>query len=100
MRAVGDEDLGPLLPLVAEVRRRHQQGRQLAVGARRRLQADRVQAGDLGQQPLDLDGGFAKHPLERRLVLIRVLGRQIPGRNDASRSFRFGLYFIVHDPSG
>ena len=33
------------------------------------------------------------------VVLVGMLGRRGPA-GAASRSFRFGLYFIVHEPSG
>ena len=98
MGAVGDEDLGPLLAAVAEVGRGDQQGRQLALRPGRRLQADGVQAGDLGQRSPAARSRIASMPWS---VLSSWYGcwAARPGRA-ASRSFRLGLYFIVHDPSG
>ena len=55
VRAVGNQDLGALFAPIAEIGRRHQQGRQLPLGPGRRLQADRLQAGDLGQDLLEVE---------------------------------------------
>ena len=95
---VGDQDLGPLLAPIAEVGRRDQQGGQLALGAGRRLQADGVQPGDLGQHLLELEEDAPAGP-EACSRPDRDAARRSPG-SAASRSFRFGLYFIVHEPSG
>ena len=72
--AVGHQDLGPLLPLVAEVGRRAEQGGQLSLRPRRRLEADGRQAGDLGEHPLHVEED-RQDPLERRLILVRMQRR-------------------------
>ena len=68
MRGVGDHDLAPLLALAAlvEVGAHQQQAGQLALAAGRRLEADRVEAGDLAQDLLQL-------PLELERALRRVV---------------------------
>ena len=68
VRGVGDDDLAPLLALAAlvEVRAHEQQAGQLALAAGGRLEADRVEAGDLAQDLLQL-------PLELERALRRVV---------------------------
>ena len=70
---VGDQDLGALLAAIAEISRGHQQGRQLSLRTRRRLQADGLQAGDLRQDLLEVEQD-RQQALKRAFVLIRMLG--------------------------
>ena len=59
--------------------------------------ADRAHAGDLGEDPLELPQELER-PLERpRPVSGWRLAK--PGSR-AAPSLSFGLYFIVHEPSG
>ena len=87
----------PLFAAVAEMGRRHQQRRHLAVRPGGRLQANSRQPGDLGQHVLHRVE-HCQQALQRRLGLVRVQIGQ--ARQTASRSFRLGLYFIVQEPSG
>ena len=75
----------------------HQRG-QFAVRAGGRLQRDGRQAADLAQELLQFVQQL-QQALQRRLGLVGMQHRSQPG-SDASRSFRLGLYFIVHEPSG
>ena len=68
---------------VAEIGRRHQQGRQLALGPGRRLQRNGRQAGDLGQHLLRLVEQF-EHALDRVVALI---GMQIGEARHAGDPF-------------
>ena len=72
MRGVGDDDLAPRLALAAvgEVRAHEQQAGQLALRARRRLERDRRQPGDLGEDLLE-----PPHQLERALRALFLLER-------------------------
>ena len=83
---------------IAKIGRRHQQRRQFALGTGRRLQRNRRQAGNLGQHFLQLDTAVPACPGSSTRA-DRDAGRACRGRL-ASRSFRLGLYFIVHEPSG
>ena len=77
VRRVGDDDLAPLRRLapVLEVRAHEHQARELALAAGGRLQRDRVEARDLGedllQTPLELE-----RPLRALLLLVRVQLRE------------------------
>ena len=57
-----------------------------------------MQAGDLGQDLLQVEQD-RQQSLKRALVLVGML-RAEARAGAASRSFRLGLYFIVHEPSG
>ena len=100
VRRVGDHDLPALLvlSLVREVRVEEHQPRQLALAARGGLQADRVEAGhleqDLLQVPLELERALRGVVLDERMQ-----ARRSPG-SPTSRSLMRGLYFIVQLPSG
>ena len=80
MRGVGDDDLPPLLVLAAlvEVRAEEHQAGQLALAARRGLQADRVEAGhlaqDLLQLPLELERALRGVVLDERMQ-VREAGQ-------------------------
>ncbi len=97
MCAVRNQNLSPLLATITEIGRRDQKGCELALGARRWLETDRVQAGDFRQNILKVVED-RQQALERAFVLVGMLGSK--SRKRARRSFRLGLYFIVHDPSG
>ena len=100
VRRVGDDDLAALLVLapVAEVGVEEHQPGQLALAARRRLQADRVEARDLEQDllqvPLELERALRGVVLDERMQVREA--RAAP----TSRSLMRGLYFIVQLPSG
>ena len=70
---------------VAEVGRRHQQGRELALGAGRGLEAHGVQPGDLGEIFCKLVED-RQQPLERAVVLVGMLGRRARAVPPAARS--------------
>ena len=70
--AVGDQDLRPPLAPVSEVGRRHQERGQLALGARRRLEAHGVQPGDLAEHLLELEEEL-QQALQSHLFLVRML---------------------------
>ncbi len=55
VRAVGGQHLGPLHSPVAKIGRRHQQRRQFALGTGCRLQRNRRQTGNLGQDFLQFE---------------------------------------------
>ena len=98
VRRVGDQDLRPLPPPVPMVGVDDQHPRQLPVGAGRRLQRHRVQARDLGQEPLQLE-----HQLQRPLGELgrqQRMGRGEPREAPPGVSLILGLYFIVQEPSG
>ena len=69
---VGNQNLGAPLAPFSEIGRGDEERRQLPLCAGRRLQADRVQSGDLGQNSLQLEQN-REQSLERCLVLVRVL---------------------------
>ena len=94
----GASTLRALLADVAKIGRRHQQRRQFAVRPGGRLQRNGRQAGDLGQHLLQVEQQF-QHALAASPRADRDADRAMPG-SAASRSFRLGLYFIVHEPSG
>ena len=87
-----------LLAVRVVVRAHEQEPRQLAGRARRGLQGRRVHAGDLAQLALEV-----AQQLEPALA-ERGGGRGVdvaPSPAVAATSSKaFGLYFIVHDPSG
>ena len=94
----GISTVSALLARVAEVGGGDQQRRQLAVRPGGRLERNAGQAGDLGQHLLGVVEQF-EHPLDA----IRRADRGASPTTPAAppiRSFRFGLYFIVHEPSG
>ena len=98
MRAVRDEDLGPLevaaRPVVGPD---HEDPGQLALGAGGRLEGDGAHPADLGERLLELP-----EQLERALGdLVGASGWSAakPGSR-AAHSLSLGLYFIVHEPSG
>ena len=72
VRGVGDDDLPPRLRLAAvgEVRPHEHEAGQLALRARRRLERDRRQPGDLGEDLLQ-----PPHQLERALRALFLLER-------------------------
>ena len=72
VRRVGDDDAAPLLDLAAlgEVRAHQHQAGELALGAGGRLERDRVEARDLGEDLLQ-----APHQLERALRALLLLVR-------------------------
>ena len=75
-----------------------QQPGQLAGGPGRRLQGGGGHAGDLAQRLLELD-----QQLQPALGERRRRGRVDAGQARAGRppsSHIFGLYFMVHEPSG
>ena len=100
MRRVRDHDLPPLLVLAAvvEVRAEEHQPGQLALAPGRGLQRDRVEAGhlaqDLLQVPLELERALRRVVLDERMQVARSPG------SPTSRSLMRGLYFIVQLPSG
>ena len=84
MRAVGNQDLRPLLTPVAKVGGGYQQRGELSLGAGRRLEADGVQAGDLGQVMLQLVQD-RQQSLKRVVVLVGML-RRVRAGPPAARS--------------
>ena len=93
VRGVGDDDRVALLALAAvgEVRAHQHQPGQLALRAGRRLQRDRVEAGDLGEDLLQ-----PPHQLERALravlLLVRVQVAEAGQRDDALVDARVVLH--------
>ena len=87
-----------VLAAIPEKSRRHQQGRELALGARRGLQADGLQAGDLRQDLLQIEQD-RQQALKRALVLIGMLGRQARQAPPAARS-AWGCTSSCTSPSG
>ena len=75
-----------------------QQARQLAAGARRRLQRGARHAGDLAQRLLEPPQQLER-ALHGRVGLVAGAAAGSPG-SAATVSAIFGLYFIVHEPSG
>ena len=102
--AVGDEHLG----FAARAGRRKKAAatlqecrRQLALASSPRpgRKLYRVQTGDLGEHLLQLIQD-REQTLKRAFILGTDAAPAGPACAAASRSFRFGLYFIVHEPSG
>ena len=97
--AVGHEDLRPLLALAVGAVKcaRHEHAGQLTMGTGRRLEADGGEAADLEQQ-------LARSHWSSRLPCAIGSGssgcESVNPVSRAAHSFTFGLYFIVHEPSG
>ena len=85
-------------PLIPEVRRGDEQGRQFALSAGGRLQRHAIETGDLGEDVLHLPQQLRACPGRNRRFAADA-DRPCPA-GAASRSCRLGLYFMVHDPSG
>ena len=98
VRGVGGDDRVALLAAVGEVRAHEHEPGELALRAGGRLERHRREAGDLGQDLLQVP-----HELERALRVL-VVRRAGGGRGSrgapTSRSFTRGLCFIVQEPSG
>ncbi len=96
---VGDDDFDPLCPSprVFVVRLHDHEAQQLAVGARGGLQCRPAQPGDFAQILLQGVHQFQR-ALHRLLGLVRMHMGKAGQRGHVS--FIFGLYFIVHEPSG
>ena len=99
VRRVGHDHLAASVALAARamVGADHQQPGHLALRARRRLRRDGREAGDRGEQALQLVDHAQR-------ALRGLVGRQRVRRGEARQraisSLIFGLCFIVHEPSG
>ena len=76
----------------------HQDAGQLAVGAGRRLERDRVHAADLGERCASSSNRSSRVPWATASGAIGWRPAK-PGRR-AAHSLSLGLNFIVHEPSG